>query len=944
MDEMTQAAGRFVIAAMRWSTPWWWVCAAAAATTLALLNVLPLRVPPAREEEYGLMDVLKIGLRNVAVIGLVVLCLVYWPAMYFGTLATLGNSSDQGHQWFVDYVSRQAWRWGWLIPLGIIAGLAWRVASARYITPWLSRQWQRLLVRQEDHKQSDMRVEVGKLKARDFPPRQHYRDGQVFIGLDAEGQPTYLDAKTFRATHMQVVGPTRFGKGVVLGVMIEQAIRQGHGVVYIDPKADAFLPYIMAEACERAGRRFIYIDLASEDTRWAPFEGGTERDRRARIVNCFGLNNTGDGSDFYKSKERAILDTIMPKSGTSIAGLKAALEQRGEDGKPLKESANRLYDGLVEFGVMPSLNPKKGGGNKVAEALKSGASIYVRGSLDDATLKRATQVFITEVIQEARRLGPERPHHLTLAVDELKFMISQEISDALATIAGFNVNMVLLHQSIRDLRGPEDRTLNVDALESGVIVNCQIKLLYRASDPETAEWASLLSGTKIVRTTKSQTVEHNRFGGEAYTASRMLYDLEVPIITQNEMLSLSPRVGVLFAPDRLASVVFTCFVPADTKRVLYQRPQDKLAAPSAVAAGAASGAGARTPSVALAAAAVAPTATPGALIPSPSVRDEDAAPGRVASTGAVPAQEGVAQVVAPAAFRERADAEIVGILPDAMPSTANRAAPPASGGPRSHPGEPPPSMKPVEMRSTGALTQTVAPPARPEPSLPPQASSTPTFEPAAPPPTVRTASAETADRPQGRPSPAQPAPPQRSPRPPSGPTPQAAKAAGSSPGAARPTQSSEPLRSTTPPPAGPEQPVAQQTVPSRAGAAQAKQGAAKPPQPPKGTPQRAGPEPAKAPDRGRSTHDGAGRQGASHPTAPAKAPPIGVTPRAKAESAPAAAASVASPIASAKEPRVASNGEGPGATAGPGKNPGREIAAAGAAEGRDARPDAHPAP
>lgn len=903
MDEMTQAAGRFVIAAMRWSTPWWWVCAAAAATTLALLNVLPLRVPPAREEEYGLMDVLKIGLRNVAVIGLVVLCLVYWPAMYFGTLATLGNSSDQGHRWFVDYVSRQAWRWGWLIPLGIFAGLAWRVAAARYITPWLSRQWQRLLVRQEDHKQSDMRVEVGKLKARDFPPRQHYRDGQVFIGLDAEGQPTYLDASTFRATHMQVVGPTRFGKGVVLGVMIEQAIRQGHGVVYIDPKADAFLPCIMAEACERAGRRFIYIDLASEDTRWAPFEGGTERDRRARIVNCFGLNNTGDGSDFYKSKERAILDTIMPKSGTSIAGLKAALEQRGEDGKPLKESANRLYDGLVEFGVMPSLNPRKGGGNKVAEALKSGASIYVRGSLDDATLKRATQVFITEVIQEARRLGPERPHHLTLAIDELKFMISQEISDALATIAGFNVNMVLLHQSIRDLRGPEDRTLNVDALESGVIVNCQIKLLYRASDPETAEWASLLSGTKIVRTTKSQTVEHNRFGGEAYTASRMLYDLEVPIITQNEMLSLSPRVGVLFAPDRLASVVFTCFVPADTRRVLYQRPQDKLAAPAAVAAappgvaGSASGAGARTPPVALAAPAAAPAKTPGTLSPSPSVRDEEGTAERIASTVAVLAQDAVAQVVAPAVVRERADAEVPETAPDAMPAMAGRAAPPA----------------------------------RPEPSPERQAPSTPT---------ARPASAQAADRPQGRPSPAHPPQPQPPARSAAGSTPQPAKAARSTPGVVQPTQSSEAPPVRTPPPAGPKQPVAQPPAPPRAGAAQARQGATKPPQPPqprKSAPLRAGLESAKPPERGRSPDIGAGQQGASHPAAHAKAAPIGVAPRAMADAMPAAPAS-------AKTPRGSSNGEDPGATAGPDKNPGREIAAAGAAEGRDARPDAHPAP
>lgn len=588
MDSVSLALNHDIIAAMRWSTPWWWVACAVALTTLALINVLPLRVPPAKEAEYGLTEVLKIGLRKLAVLSLVLLVFVYWPAMYFGTVAALGSTAGQGHAWFMDYVGRQARTWGWLLPAGVAAGLAARVLTARYLTPWVSRIVQRFIVRQEDHKQSDMRDEVGKLKPRDFSPRKYHRPGQIFLGLDVQGQPAYLDAALFRATHMQVVGPTRFGKGVLLGVMLEQAIAQGHSVVYVDPKADAFLPYILAEACERAGQRFIYIDLGSEDTRWAPFEGGSERDRRSRICSCFGLNNTGDGSDFYKSRERAILDTIMPRSGTSIAGLRAALEQRGEDGKPLKESASRLYDNLVEFGALPSLNPKKGGGNKIGEALKAGASIYVRGSLDDPTIRRASLAFISEVLQETRRLAAERKTHLTLAIDELKFMISQEVSDALATIAGFKANMVLLHQSIRDLRGPEDRTLNVNALESGVVVNCQVKLLYRASDPETAEWASLLSGTKIVRTTKSATVEYNRFGGEAYTPKRMVYDLEVPIISQNELLSLSPRVGVLFAPDRLASVLYTCHVPADTQRVLYRRPQEK---PAAVAAARAAPAG-----------------------------------------------------------------------------------------------------------------------------------------------------------------------------------------------------------------------------------------------------------------------------------------------------------------------------------------------------------------
>lgn len=571
MINLEAAASGAVAAALHWAAPWWWVCVGGAGLTLALFNVLPVSVPPAKADEYGLADLAKIGLRVVALVTLLVMLVCFVPAVYMGTLAVLG--SDAGHEWIVREAGRQARSWGWLPVLAVMLGLAGRVVVSRYVAPRFSQWKQRLIVRQEDHKQSDMRHELGRLKPRDFDPRAHYRPAQMFMGLDVDGRPVHIDTRIFCATHMQVIGPTRFGKGVLLGGLLEQAIEQGHGAVYIDPKGDAFVPYIMAAACERAGRRFVYLDLAGEDTRWSPFEGGSPRDRRARICNAADLNNAGDGGDFYKSRERAILDTIMPGSGTSIAGLRAALEQRGPDGKPLKEAASRLSDSLIEFGMLPALNPRKGGGIKIGDALKAGASIYVRGSLDDAVVRRATRVFLSEVIQEARRLDGARPNHLTLAVDELKFMISQEVSDALATIAGYRANMILLHQSIGDLRGPEDRGLNAVALESSVIVNCQIKLMYRASDPETAEWASLLSGTKIERATKSVMVEHNRLGGEAYGTARQLTDLEVPVIPPNQLLGLSPRVGVLFMPERLASVVFTCFVKADTQRALYQRPQ-----------------------------------------------------------------------------------------------------------------------------------------------------------------------------------------------------------------------------------------------------------------------------------------------------------------------------------------------------------------------------------
>src|SRR5574341_454118 len=157
LDNLNGSVTQFVIAAMRWSSPWWWAWTTVAATTLALLNVLPLRVPPAKEAEYGLVDVAKIGLRNVAVYALIALVFVYWPVMYVSTVSALGTSAAQGHAWFMDWVSRQLLLWCWLPIAGVVGGLALRVVNARYLTPWVSARVQRLVVRQENERQTDMR-------------------------------------------------------------------------------------------------------------------------------------------------------------------------------------------------------------------------------------------------------------------------------------------------------------------------------------------------------------------------------------------------------------------------------------------------------------------------------------------------------------------------------------------------------------------------------------------------------------------------------------------------------------------------------------------------------------------------------------------------------------------------------------------------------------------
>ena len=71
---------------------------------------------------------------------------------------------------------------------------------------------------------------------------------------------------------------------------------------------------------------------------------------------------------------------------------------------------------------------------------------------------------------------------------------------------------MLSHQSVKYLRNLDDRSLNALAVEHSFITNCQVKVLYKAADPETAKWGADLSGTKHVPVSQQQRLHVNHWG------------------------------------------------------------------------------------------------------------------------------------------------------------------------------------------------------------------------------------------------------------------------------------------------------------------------------------------------------------------------------------------------------------------------------------------------
>src|SRR5262249_20730971 len=142
---------------------------------------------------------------------------------------------------------------------------------------------------------------------------------------------------------------------------------------------------------------------------WAPFVGGDARSRRARLLTAFGLQDTGGESDFYKGRERKLLDRLLEKT----QGRLPLLLEEFENNSKYQETGQRLYHAISQWTQIKSLCPKKGKGLSIEKSLLKNAVVYIKGSLDDDIIKEATRVLIMEIVQEIKRLHTHRKTHVS---------------------------------------------------------------------------------------------------------------------------------------------------------------------------------------------------------------------------------------------------------------------------------------------------------------------------------------------------------------------------------------------------------------------------------------------------------------------------------------------------------------------------------------------------
>lgn len=308
----------------------------------------------------------------------------------------------------------------------------------------------------------------------------------IFVGLNEANKPVYVLIREARQ-HLELMGQTRFGKTVFANLLVIQFLMLDECCVVVDPKRDKFMPGVLWKAAREQGRLFHLIDLQCELPQLNPFAGCTVREREELLIQNLDLVERGDMSDIYFLLDRQAARLVAQLEVRSLPELlqKAAQIQEVVEAK-------RFYAALTELCTLPAVQTVSGA--NLTEVVGAAGLIYVVGSTDhEPTIRLQKLIFhrITQVIREKGLLANSR--WTAVFLDEFKYVLSPGVLQALGVIADRNCHLLLAHQALGDLK--DCRNLPPSSVESIIKTNSGFKCLFRTSDPDSALWASKVSGT-----------------------------------------------------------------------------------------------------------------------------------------------------------------------------------------------------------------------------------------------------------------------------------------------------------------------------------------------------------------------------------------------------------------------------------------------------------------
>ncbi len=325
-----------------------------------------------------------------------------------------------------------------------------------------------------------------------FNPEQYFDlDRGLFTGLEVPGEkPLYIPWTDYRKTHMQVLGTTGVGKGVATTMFLVQSLLSGECLVIFDPKDDEFAPNVFHRFAQQAGLPFYLIDLRpSAPPQLNLFRHCSQTEMEELLMVAFDMGDKGNPSDFYRLFDRAAARDACAKAAAkgqnaTIQDLLAAAHQST---KIDEEKGQKFLADLEELAGLPAI--RTAAGHDLQQLLSQNAVVYVVGSIRNVQTIRAQKMLLLRMLQIIeQRDRTQKLRYIAMMLDELKYLLSPAALQALGTVRDKSCHIMLAHQSNGDLE--DCGGLDPNAVKGAVLVNTGLKLIYRATDPDTLKWAS----------------------------------------------------------------------------------------------------------------------------------------------------------------------------------------------------------------------------------------------------------------------------------------------------------------------------------------------------------------------------------------------------------------------------------------------------------------------
>ena len=380
----------------------------------------------------------------------------------------------------------------------------------------------------------------------------------VFLGIDEDGQSVTIDRSTWKRSHVQIMGPPGSGKGVHAAVTLSQSLLYGDAIYIFDPKKDEWAPSVFRSACKQASVPFHFVNLQDHIPQLNPLLHASGTDISELFYAAFQLSSRGEAADFYRLGDReAARQTAELASRDSLSLSELPSAARSELDKEVLKSAQGFLAHLDEVASVTGIQTREG--VDLSAPLHHGGCIYIVGSTRNEPLVCLQKLIFVRLIQLIeQQVNPE--HHVSIFLDEFKYLLSAPAINALGTIRDKGCNILLAHQSPGDF-GQCGADLSPDSVRATVTDTTPLKWLYRPADENTAQWISNQTGT-IPAYQKHLASTRNPELAEIDSDSRRRVESSRNLIDTNMVLSLPNGAAVCVGADT-ARIAFTSPIVVD---------------------------------------------------------------------------------------------------------------------------------------------------------------------------------------------------------------------------------------------------------------------------------------------------------------------------------------------------------------------------------------------